>query len=238
MHHPVITIGVTTIADTAPSILHTLTGPQPRWMQQAACADIGPTFADADTGGDETAAAKHCIDACTVRAQCLAYALHHEVKTNTGEMIVWGGLTPLDLRRLHRLLLPDEDQPHDWRSHAASRDDDRLAGSAAANIEARLGDALGCLVRDRPDSIPIANLVAAINALANTGQPAEPAAQPARPQKTKPTAGPKCGSHAGYHAHQSRGERACGPCAAARADWQRQHRAAKRATPCLATATP
>lgn len=66
------------------------------WARDALCAEIDPELFYPDKGGTSRPAKEVC-SACSVTAECLAYAL--EVDDRYG---VWGGLTVLERRRLRR----------------------------------------------------------------------------------------------------------------------------------------
>jgi len=69
------------------------------WMVDALCAQTDPEVFFPEKGGSSRAAKAICAK-CTVRPQCLSYAL-------TGSMAhgVWGGTTEHERRRLRKELL-------------------------------------------------------------------------------------------------------------------------------------
>lgn len=66
------------------------------WMDSALCAQTDPDEFFPDKGGSPRDAKRICA-ACEVRADCLEYALAHNILFG-----VWGGLTPDERRRLAR----------------------------------------------------------------------------------------------------------------------------------------
>jgi WhiB family redox-sensing transcriptional regulator len=66
------------------------------WMDDALCATTDPEAFNLATGGS-SARAKSICAMCDVRAECLEYAL-----TNGLGSGVYGGLLPVDRRRLKR----------------------------------------------------------------------------------------------------------------------------------------
>ncbi len=74
-------------------------GPDRRWQEHAACRGLGPGgFFPPEEDGEQVDEALTVCGACSVRDQCLAYALR--AKETYG---VWGGTTPKERRRLRRL---------------------------------------------------------------------------------------------------------------------------------------
>jgi WhiB family redox-sensing transcriptional regulator len=69
---------------------------QPRWEENAACRDQPPGWWF-DTGGVETVQAFSICTACSVRPECLAFALDHPTLIG-----IWAGTTADDRRRLRR----------------------------------------------------------------------------------------------------------------------------------------
>lgn len=65
----------------------------PEWMERGLCAQTDPEAFFPDTGGSVRAAKQICA-ACDVRAECLAYALEHDVRAG-----VWGGQSEFDRRK-------------------------------------------------------------------------------------------------------------------------------------------
>lgn len=70
--------------------------PEPRepWMDDALCAQSDPEAFFPEKGGSTRDAKKVCAE-CTVREQCLAYALEHHIAWG-----VWGGLSAKQRARL------------------------------------------------------------------------------------------------------------------------------------------
>jgi len=64
------------------------------WRKEALCAESDPELFSPSTGESADAAKKICAS-CDVRAQCLAYALENDERSG-----IWGGLSPLERRRL------------------------------------------------------------------------------------------------------------------------------------------
>jgi len=69
----------------------------PAWFLQAVCADpkIDPDlfFNDSDT-------ARQICGRCPVRNDCLSYAMASEIDTGSQLIGVWGGLSPIQRKRL------------------------------------------------------------------------------------------------------------------------------------------
>lgn len=86
-----------------PSILDLLE--RPSWFNDAKCRGVGGNLSHPTTGGrPESSASRlfiriHC-DRCTVKNECLDYALRFEV--TTGPTGVWGGYTAFERRRMIR----------------------------------------------------------------------------------------------------------------------------------------
>lgn len=92
------TIPASTPAALSPSALHE-TGfitPEP-WVDDALCGQTFPDafFPDPDTPEQSKANALKVCGACTVREECLAYAL-----ANNERYGIWGGLTPRERRAI------------------------------------------------------------------------------------------------------------------------------------------
>jgi WhiB family redox-sensing transcriptional regulator len=66
------------------------------WQDDALCAQTDPEAFFPEKGGS-TREAKRVCRACTVRAECLEYALEHEIRFG-----IWGGMAERDRRRLER----------------------------------------------------------------------------------------------------------------------------------------
>jgi WhiB family transcriptional regulator, redox-sensing transcriptional regulator len=66
------------------------------WRDQALCAQTDPDLWFPEKGGSVQTPKATCAR-CPVRAECLAYALAHDVRFG-----VWGGLSERERRQLHR----------------------------------------------------------------------------------------------------------------------------------------
>ena len=66
------------------------------WQVDALCAQVDPEMFYPEKGGS-TRDAKSICDRCTVRAECLEYALGHDERFG-----IWGGLSERERRRLKR----------------------------------------------------------------------------------------------------------------------------------------
>ena len=66
------------------------------WQDAALCAQTDPESFFPEKGGS-TLPAKRTCRACEVRAECLEYALEHDIQFG-----VWGGMSERDRRRLKR----------------------------------------------------------------------------------------------------------------------------------------
>ncbi|WKD59721.1 WhiB family transcriptional regulator [Corynebacterium caspium] len=66
------------------------------WQDQALCAQTDPEAFFPEKGGS-TREAKRICQACSVRDECLEYALEHDERFG-----IWGGLSSRDRRRLRR----------------------------------------------------------------------------------------------------------------------------------------
>lgn len=64
----------------------------PEWQLDAACQEYPPDLWHVDKGGSVREAKQICRDYCTVRAQCLAFAMNVEVESYRSG--VYGGLGP------------------------------------------------------------------------------------------------------------------------------------------------
>lgn len=67
------------------------------WQQHALCAQTDPEAFFPEKGGS-TREAKSVCQSCTVRAECLEYALIHDERFG-----IWGGLSERERRRLRRM---------------------------------------------------------------------------------------------------------------------------------------
>jgi WhiB family redox-sensing transcriptional regulator len=66
------------------------------WLDDGLCSQTDPEAFFPDNGASSRAAKQVC-QACEVRAECLQYALDHNISFG-----VWGGLTDRERRRLTR----------------------------------------------------------------------------------------------------------------------------------------
>ncbi|GAB2500219.1 Transcriptional regulator WhiB2 [Corynebacterium atrinae] len=66
------------------------------WQDQALCAQTDPEAFFPEKGGS-TREAKRICQACSVRDDCLEYALEHDERFG-----IWGGLSDRERRRLKR----------------------------------------------------------------------------------------------------------------------------------------
>lgn len=69
--------------------------PEP-WVQDARCAETDPEIFFPEKGGSTKSAKRVCAE-CTVRVECLAYALR--TKQDEG---IWGGKSALQLKELRK----------------------------------------------------------------------------------------------------------------------------------------
>lgn len=65
-----------------------------RWQDDALCAETDPDMFSPEKGGSTVAAKKVCAG-CTVREQCLEFALANDLRDS-----VYGGLSPAQRRNL------------------------------------------------------------------------------------------------------------------------------------------
>lgn len=68
------------------------------WQEQALCAQTDPEAFFPEKGGS-TREAKRICQACSVRDECLEYALEHDERFG-----IWGGLSERERRRLKKNL--------------------------------------------------------------------------------------------------------------------------------------
>lgn len=66
------------------------------WQGAAACAEVDPEIFFPERGGSSKAARTVCAQ-CSVRAQCLEYALN-----NKEQFGIWGGTSERERRRLRK----------------------------------------------------------------------------------------------------------------------------------------
>ena len=67
------------------------------WQQDALCAQTDPEAFFPEKGGSTREAKRICVG-CTVKSECLEYALGHDERFG-----IWGGLSERERRRLKRL---------------------------------------------------------------------------------------------------------------------------------------
>jgi WhiB family transcriptional regulator, redox-sensing transcriptional regulator len=67
------------------------------WQVAARCVEVDPEIFFPERGGSSKAARAVCNE-CTVRVECLRYAL-----TNREQFGIWGGTSERERRRLRRL---------------------------------------------------------------------------------------------------------------------------------------
>lgn len=71
---------------------------RPRWMREAACRGLGfDTWFPTDEVGEQADAARLVCAGCTVRPECLAYALDGGIRHG-----LWGGLSARERSALNR----------------------------------------------------------------------------------------------------------------------------------------
>ncbi|MBP3223523.1 MAG: WhiB family transcriptional regulator [Actinomycetaceae bacterium] len=66
------------------------------WQDSALCAETDPDIFFPEKGGS-TAPAMSICQQCTVRSECLEYALSHDIRHG-----IWGGMSDNDRRRASR----------------------------------------------------------------------------------------------------------------------------------------
>ncbi|MFM7225850.1 MAG: WhiB family transcriptional regulator [Actinomycetota bacterium] len=85
-----------TVDPTTEGITTGTNGPGFTWMLQARCRGAQPTdFFPSD--GTGVISAQHICDGCSVRSECLEYALEHQIEHG-----VWGGASERERRRILR----------------------------------------------------------------------------------------------------------------------------------------
>ncbi len=67
------------------------------WQEDALCAQTDPEAFFPEKGGSTREAKRICVG-CTVKSECLEYALGHDERFG-----IWGGLSERERRRLKRL---------------------------------------------------------------------------------------------------------------------------------------
>ena len=77
------------------------------WQDQALCAETDPEAFFPEKGGS-TRLPKAVCRACEVRAECLDYALGHDIRFG-----VWGGMSEPERRRLKRQQASPVPQPRE-----------------------------------------------------------------------------------------------------------------------------
>lgn len=79
------------------------------WIASAQCLSIGHEPFFPETGDDWNPPKSVCLNACTVRLQCLDYAMRMELgqdyKTRWG---IYGGLSPMARKRYEREWLAEQ----------------------------------------------------------------------------------------------------------------------------------
>ena len=75
-----------------------LLGNAPEWQERALCSQTDPEAFFPDKGGSTKAALAVCAG-CSVRAECLEFAIANDERFG-----VWGGTTERERRRLRRCL--------------------------------------------------------------------------------------------------------------------------------------
>jgi WhiB family redox-sensing transcriptional regulator len=66
------------------------------WLDRALCAEVGGDIWHPEKGGSTREPKKVCR-ACEVRAECLEYALEHDIRFG-----IWGGLSERERHRMKR----------------------------------------------------------------------------------------------------------------------------------------
>jgi WhiB family redox-sensing transcriptional regulator len=89
MENPVLDSDLTILPLSEPGIL--------QWQSQALCAQTDPEAFFPEKGGS-TREAKRVCHACSVRVECLEYALGNDERFG-----IWGGLSERERRRLKKL---------------------------------------------------------------------------------------------------------------------------------------
>lgn len=85
------------IDPAAEAMLRALAAEEPEdWRDFALCAQADPDAFFPDSGGSTRNAKKVCR-MCDVRAECLQYALHHNIRDG-----IWGGLSEQERRVMRR----------------------------------------------------------------------------------------------------------------------------------------
>ncbi len=74
----------------------TASGEELAWQDFALCAETDPDIFFPEKGGSTTPATSVCSQ-CLVQAECLEYALSHDIRHG-----IWGGMSDNDRRRLSR----------------------------------------------------------------------------------------------------------------------------------------
>lgn len=66
------------------------------WMEEALCAQTDPDIFYPEKGGSTAPATSVCAS-CSVRAECLEYAVSHDIRHG-----IWGGTSDNDRKRMAR----------------------------------------------------------------------------------------------------------------------------------------
>ena len=74
----------------------TASGEQLAWQDFALCAETDPDIFFPEKGGSTTPATSVCAQ-CMVQAECLEYAISHDIRHG-----IWGGMSDNDRRRISR----------------------------------------------------------------------------------------------------------------------------------------
>ncbi len=74
----------------------TASGEELAWQDLALCAETDPDIFFPEKGGSTTPATSVCAQ-CMVQAECLEYAISHDIRHG-----IWGGMSDNDRRRISR----------------------------------------------------------------------------------------------------------------------------------------
>ena len=88
--------GQTSIATSGTSLTIVPAGAEPEWHERALCAQTDPEAFFPEKGGSTRDAKKVC-GACTVKQECLEYALANDERFG-----IWGGLSERERRKLRK----------------------------------------------------------------------------------------------------------------------------------------
>lgn len=92
-------------SDSSPHQMVGLIRP-PEWTESSPCSSTDPDIFHPERGSARNSVAKHlCWDVCTVREQCLEWALSFEAGGQDGiasskAFGIWGGLVPSERKKL------------------------------------------------------------------------------------------------------------------------------------------